>query len=139
MKRSYPLAILAVCILFISCKKLIQKQEENAVLKIMTTGLWYVSGYKQNDSDITAQFSGYLFKFDANNTVTGTKANTSSTGQWSVNIANRTIISDFPGANAPLSLLNETWTIKDSYTDSVSAWSIDTVSQTTNILQLKKQ
>ncbi|HTI91370.1 MAG TPA: hypothetical protein VL727_12330 [Puia sp.] len=138
MKRLYPLAILALSLSFCSCKKFIQKQEENAVLKIMTTGLWYVSGYKQNDSDITASFSGYLFKFDANNTVTGTKANTSVQGQWSVNITNRTIASNFPGADAPLVLLNETWTIKDSYTDSVSAWSIDTVHSTTNILQLKK-
>ena len=140
MKRFYRLAILAfsVSLSFCSCKKYIQKQEENAVLSIMTNGLWYVSGYKQNDSDITASFSGYLFKFDANNTVTGTKANTSVQGQWSVNITNRTIVSNFPGAGDPLVLLNETWTIKDSYTDSVSAWSIDTVHSTTNILQLKK-
>ena len=138
MKRFYPWAILAFSLSFCSCKKFIQKQEENAVLSIMTNGLWYVSGYKQNDSDITAAFSGYLFKFDANNTVTGTKANTSVQGQWSVNIANRTIVSNFPGAGDPLVLLNKTWTIKDSYTDSVSAWSIDTVSRTTNILQLKK-
>jgi len=72
MKRIYPLAILAFCMSFCSCKKFIQKQEENAVLKIMTTGFWHVSGYKQN------------------------------------------------------------------YNDSVSAWSIDTVHRTTNILQLKK-
>ncbi|WP_431214371.1 hypothetical protein ACQ86N_05915 [Puia sp. P3] len=109
------------------------------MLSIMTNGYWYVSGYKQNDSDITASFSGYLFKFDANNTVTGTKAGASVTGQWAVNIANRTIASNFPGATEPVSLLNATWTIKDSYTDSVSAWSIDTVKHATNILQLKKQ
>ncbi len=138
MKRLYPWVILILFLSFCSCKKFIQQQEENAVLKIMTTGTWYVSGYKQNDTDITASFSGYLFKFDANNTVTGTKGNTSVQGQWSVNIANRTIASNFPGAVDPLVLLNETWTIKDSYTDSVSAWSIDTVLKTTNILQLKK-
>ncbi|SRR5258708_4964853 len=138
MKRLYPLAILAFSVLFGSCKKFIQQQEKNAVLSIMTNGLWYVSGYKQNDTDITASFSGYLFKFDANNTVTGTKANVSVNGQWSADIANRAIVADFPGAGDPLVLLNKTWTIKDSYTDSVSAWSIDTVKRTTNILQLKK-
>lgn len=139
MKRRYLLTILALFLLFGSCKKFIQKQEENAVLSIMTNGLWYVSGYKQNDTDITASFSGYLFKFDANNTVTGTKGNSSAQGQWSANIASRTIVANFPGAGDPLALLNKTWTIKDSYTDSVSAWSIDTVSHITNILQLKKQ
>jgi len=140
MKSTIPLALLLVSSLLLgSCKKFIEKKAENAVLSIMTNGYWYVSGYKQNDSDITASFSGYLFKFDANNTVTGTKANTSVTGHWEVNIANRTITSDFPGATEPVSLLNATWTIRDSYTDSVSAWSIDTVKHTTNILQLKKQ
>ena len=138
MKRYYPLVMLAFFLPLGSCKKYIQQQEKNAVLSIMTNGLWYVSGYKQNDSDITASFSGYLFKFDANNTVTGTKANVSVKGQWSADIASRTIVADFPGAGDPLVLLNKTWTIKDSYTDSVSAWSIDTIKHTTNILQLKK-
>ena len=140
MKSALTLALLASFVLFgTSCKKYIEKKAENAVLSIMTNGYWYVSGYKQNDSNITASFSGYLFKFDANNTVTGTKAGTSVIGQWAVNITNRTIASNFPGATEPVSLLNATWTIKDSYTDSVSAWSIDTVKHATNILQLKKQ
>jgi hypothetical protein len=138
MKRLYPLALLAFIMLFCSCKKFIQKQEENAVLAIMTNGLWHVSGYKQNDIDITASFSGYLFKFDANSTVTGTKGNTSAKGQWSADITNRSIIANFPGAGDPLGLLSKTWTIRDSYSDSVSAWSIDTVNAITNILQLKK-
>lgn len=138
MKHRYPLAALACLTLFCSCKKFIEKQEENAVMKIITTGYWHVSNYKQNDSDLTASFSGYLFKFDNNNTVTGTKDNVSAKGQWSADIANRAIISNFPGAGDPLILLNAKWTIKDSYTDSVSAWSIDTVKLVTNWLQLKK-
>jgi hypothetical protein len=60
-------------------------------------------------------------------------------GNWTVDINAKTIYSDFPGAVAPLSYLNETWLITDSYTDSVSAKSTDTVSHTSNILQLKKQ
>lgn len=140
MKRSLLLIVIAGLILPLSsCKKLIQKQAENQAISIMTNGYWYVSGYKQNDSDITAAFSGYLFKFDANNTVTGTKGNVSATGQWSDNIIARTITTNFPGAVAPIVYLNETWIIKDSYTDSVSAKCTDTVNHTTNILQLKKQ
>ena len=139
MKRSYPLAILASLMLFCSCKKFIEQQQKNAVLSIMTNGYWYVSGYKQNDSDLTASFSGYLFKFDENNTVTGKKGNVSAAGQWTANVANRTIFANFPGAGDPLVLLNATWTIKDSYTDSVSARMNDTINHTFNILQLKKQ
>ena len=136
MKR---MLIAGLVLLLFSCKKYIQKQEQNALEAVVTNGLWYVTGYEQNDSDITSSFSGYLFKFDANNTVTATLGSASVTGQWSDNINARTVTADFPGAAAPLVYLNETWTITDSYTDSVSARNVDTVNHTTNILQLKKQ
>jgi hypothetical protein len=139
MKRLYPVLFLALGTIFFSCKKFIQQQEENQVVSVVTNGVWYVSGYRQNSSDITASFSGYLFQFNANNTVTGTRNNNSVQGQWSVDINARSITADFPGAGAPLNLLNETWTITDSYTDSVAATSTDTVNHTSNFLQLKKQ
>jgi hypothetical protein len=127
-------------ILLVSCKKFIQNQEQKAVISDVTDGLWYVTGYEQNDSNITAAFSGYLFKFDPNNTVTGILNNTDSVqGEWLVNVNARTITSDFPGAGYPLNQLNETWYVTDSYTDSVSATSSDTVNHTSNILQLKKE
>ena|ERR1700744_2496141 len=138
MRQLYPV-IGAVLVLFLSCKKFIEKQEEKAIESDVTNGFWYVSGYEQNDSDITASFSGYLFKFDANNTVTAITSIDSVTGDWTVNINSRTISANFPGAVAPLENLNETWLITDSYTDSVSATSADTIRHTTNVLQLKKQ
>src|ERR1700761_7310221 len=127
MKR---LLIPCLPFLLFSCKKYIQKQEQNALEAMVTNGVWYVSAYKQNDSDITSSFSGYLFKFDANNTVTGTIGTSSSTGQWSDNISARTVTANFPGASAPLVYLNETWTITDSYPDSVAAKVVDTVNHT---------
>ena len=133
------LSAAAAALVLLSCKKYVQQQEQNAALSVMTSGYWYVSGYKQNDSDITASFSGYLFKFNPDNTVTGTRGSVSASGQWSDNIVLRTITTNFPGAGAPLVNLNEIWTITDSYTDSVSAKSLDTVYHTTNFLQLKKQ
>jgi hypothetical protein len=136
MKR---LVFPGLLVLLFSCKKYIQKQEQNALEAEVTNGYWYVTGYEQNGSDITSSFSGYLFKFATNNTVTGTDGNVSATGQWTDNIGARTITANFPGATAPLVYLNEIWTITDSYTDSVSARSVDTVNHTTNILQLKKQ
>ena len=136
MKR---LLIGGLVLLLFSCKKYVQKQEQNALEAVVTNGLWYVTGYEQNDSDITASFSGYLFKFDANNTVTAINSIDSVLGDWTVDINARTITADFPGAAAPLENLNETWLITDSYTDSVSATSTDTVRHTSNILQLKKQ
>src|ERR1700742_1069841 len=133
------LLLLVPALLLLSCKKYIQKQEQNAVVSAITDGQWYVTSYVQNDSDITAAFSGYLFKFDANNTVTGTKGSVSVSGQWSDNIVARTLTSNFPAAGARVVHLNETWTITDSYTESIAANSVDTISFSTNILQLKKQ
>lgn len=139
MKRLMLIVPVLFAICVFSCKKYIQQQEQNAANAAITNGLWYVSAYKQNGSDSTAAFSGYLFKFDANSTVTATKGNAAVTGQWSDNIVARTVTANFPGAGAPLVYLNETWTITDSYTDSVAAKYIDTVNHITDILQLKKQ
>ena len=139
MKRACPVFLTIFLVFLFSCKKYVQQQEKNAALAIITDGLWYVSGYQQNDSDITASFSGYLFKFDANSTVTGTKNSVSTPGVWSVDIASQSITTSFPTAGDPLKKLNETWKITDSYTDSVSARSTDTVDHSSNILQLRKQ
>ncbi len=132
--------ILLILLTLCSCKKFIEKKEQQAALSIMTNGHWYVSGYKQNDSDITASFSGFLFKFDDNYTVTGTKGSFSSAGQWSVDINARTITANFPASGGDtLKLLNEVWKIHDSYDDSVSAITTDPTTNATDILQLKKQ
>ena len=139
MKKVKFWLIPCVFLICFSCKKYVQQQEQKEALSIMTDGEWYVSGYLQNDSDITASFSGYLFKFDADNTLTATNGTFSTTGQWSDNIAALTITTNFPGASTPLVKLNETWKITDSYTDSVAAKSTDTLTHTSNILQLKKQ
>ena len=138
MKYLYP--ILLSGILLASCKKLIQKQEEKQIIADVTNGVWYVTSYVQNDSNITAAFSGYVFKFDANNTVTGILNSTDSVpGEWLVNVNARTITSDFPGTGYPLNQMNETWYVDDSYTDSVSAQCSDTVNHKMNYLQLRKQ
>jgi hypothetical protein len=139
MKRAYPMFLAVSLVLLFSCKKYIQQQEKNAALAIVTNGLWYVSGYMQNDSDITASFSGYLFKFDANDIVTATKGNVATGGIWSVDIASQSIMTHFPTAGDTLRKLNETWKITDSYNDSVSARSTDTTDHTSNILQLRRQ
>ena len=139
MKRAYPVFLTISLVLFFSCKKYVQQQEKKAALAVITDGFWYVSGYQENGVNITASFSGYLFKFDANSTVTGTKNSVSTAGVWSVDLVSQSITTNFPAANDTLKKLNETWKITDSYTDSVSAVSNDTIIHTSNILQLRKQ
>jgi len=139
MKHIYTFVLIIFIIFSSGCKKYIQQQEEKAVIAAVTNGIWYVSQYLKNDSDITASFSGYRFKFDANGIVTGTKDSYSLKGIWTADIPAREIFSSFPTAGAPLNYLNKTWKIKDSYTNFVSANSTDSISQTTNILQLQKE
>jgi hypothetical protein len=139
MKQLYFIFCLALASSLPSCKKYVQQQEKNAVLLIMTTGVWYVQSYVQNDSDITASFNGFLFQFQANGTVTGLKAGTPTAGTWSANISALTITSDFPTAPDPLKELNETWKITDSGDNYVVANSSDSVNHTTNDLRLQKQ
>ena len=138
MKRLYLVPVLLTIALSFSCKKFIQQQEEKAIMSIITNGYWHVEQYSQNDSNITASFSGYLFKFDAGGTVTGTKDNVSQAGTWAPNVDARTISSNFPSAAPPVSLLNGLWKIKDSGSDFVLATYTDTVLHTSNILRLKK-
>jgi hypothetical protein len=134
------LLILLCGILLVACKKAIENKEEKAVIGDVTDGLWYVSHLEQDDTNNTAAFSGYLFKFNTNNTVTGILNNTDSVqGEWVVDINGRTITSDFPGAGYPLNQLNETWHLDASSSDSVSAQWTDTAANISSYLQLKKQ
>jgi hypothetical protein len=121
-----------------SCKKYIQQQEENAVIKIMTSGVWYVQTYKQNDTSITAMFTGYTFQFFANGTVSAIKDSaTVATGTWVGNVDNETINSNFPGASDPLDKLNSLWKITDSGSDYVVANT--TIGTNQEYLYLQKQ
>lgn len=139
MKHLYIILALALAAPLPSCKKYVKQQEQNAILLAMTTGVWYVQTYTQNDTDITASFNGYVFKFDANGTVTGMISSGNTQGSWSANISALTITSDFPSAPNPLKRLNETWRITDSGQDYVVANSSDTVNHTTNGLRLQRQ
>lgn len=139
MKHLYLILVLFFAIFTPSCKKYIQQQEQKAAMAIITDGVWYVDQYLQNDSAITASFSGYLFKFDANGVVTGTRDSISVKGVWSASIASRSIISNFPTAGDPVKKLNETWKITDSNATYVAASSTDSTNHTNNILHLRKQ
>ena len=120
MKKILPFVLIAI--LFFSCKKFIQQQEENAVVKIMTSGVWYVQTYNQNDTGIVAIFTGYTFQFKADGTVLAIKDSaTVATGTWVGNVDNETINSNFPGAISPLDKLNSLWKITDSSPTSVVA------------------
>ena len=136
MEKKGVIILLFLTVSFLSCKKFIEQQEQNALIKVMTNGVWVVSKYFENDTDISNSFTGYNFQFYSNGTVTGTKNTVSVNGIWAGDISNRTITSNFPTAGDPVAKLNAVWTITDSYTDSVSAKT--TINSYINKLELKK-
>ena len=139
MKMPPPLITLFLVLLVFpfSCKKFIEKQEQNYIVSLVTKGTWRITGYYDHKTkNLTDSFSGYSFQFNENNTVYGTRYGQQSNGTWSVDVGNKSITSTFPNATYPIILLNYTWTITDSYTDSVAAKTA--VDSSFNILNLHK-
>jgi len=120
-----------------SCKKTIQQQEENYIVSLVTNGTWRITGYYDHQTiNLTDSFAGYAFQFNANNTLYGTRFGQQTNGTYSVDIPTKSITTNFPSASYPITLLNHTWIITDSYTDSVAAKAI--VDTSFNILNLHK-
>jgi hypothetical protein len=138
MKKT-TLSIVYFLLLFIpfSCKKFIQQQEKNALVDLVTNGTWRVTGYTDYQAvNLTDSFSGYSFQFYENGTVLSMKSNVQTNGTWTADVDKRSITSNFPSASFPINLLNFTWTVTDSYSDSVAART--PVENSYNILNLHK-
>jgi hypothetical protein len=131
------LAFLLLLLIPFSCKKYIQQQEQNALMDLVTSGTWRVTGYTDHQTtNLTDSFAGYTFQFNENGTVIGTLSQQQTSGTWTADVTTRTIMSNFPSAPMPLNLLNHTWTVTDSYSDSVAAKT--PVDSSYNILNLHK-
>jgi hypothetical protein len=136
-QRIYRTWLLLLLLFPFSCKKYIQQQEQNALVSLVTNGTWRVTGYLDHGiNNLTDSFSGYSFQFNQNETVYGIRYGQQTNGTWSVNVSAKSITSNFPSAPYPLNLLNYTWIITDSYTDSVAAKAV--VDSSYNILNLHK-
>jgi hypothetical protein len=138
MKSSPLIVTLLVLLVFpLSCKKFIEQQEQNALVNIVTKGTWRITGYLDHQvTNLTDSFSGYSFQFNADGTLYTVRFGQQTNGTWSADVGNKTITSNFPTASYPITLLNHTWTITDSYTDSVAAKTA--VDASYNILNLHK-
>jgi hypothetical protein len=136
MKRLLPGLFFAAGLF--SCNKIIQQKEENEIVHIMTSGVWYVQTYNQNDTSITGLFTGFTFQFYSNGTVSAIKGGaTLATGTWVGNVSNPSINSNFPGAADPLDKLNSLWSITN--TTDTSVFANTTIGSDTAFLTLYKQ
>ena len=113
-KRLFLASLLFLPFLF-SCKKSINDVKQSIVMAAIVNGRWYVSEYKVNTTDVTAEFAGYEFQFYNNGNVDGIKGSSTVTGTWSGDANNLTITSAFPAsAGQPLTRLNGVWKWTDS-------------------------
>lgn len=105
-----------------SCKKVKENIEEEAALNLLDGTKWKITSYTKGSTDLSADFSPYVFRFNKDLTVDALRNNsTESTGTWQGDIASQTISAYFPSAGHPLLLLNATWTITESTTRSLTA------------------
>jgi competence protein ComGC len=68
--KNKTLLIIPVLVLLVipfSCKKFIQKQEQNALIQLVTNGTWRITGYMDHQViNLTDSFAGYSFQFNQN-------------------------------------------------------------------------
>lgn len=119
-----------------SCKKFIQQQEQNYIVSIVTNGQWRITNYVDHQTNITDSFAGYAFQFNKDNTLYGIRYGQQTNGTYTVDINKKSITTNFPSASYPMTMLNYTWIITDSYIDSVAAKAL--VDSSYNILNLHK-
>lgn len=125
-KQVLILGLIVVFSAFCSCKKTIQKKQEDLIIKAMTDGQWAVTSFTDNGTDITTNFTGYKFQYYSNKTVDAIKnGSVEKTGNWDGDAPTMTTWANFANATAPLDLINGSWHIDNS------SWTFVVATQTT--------
>lgn len=115
MKKVPVLLIIAGIFFFSSCKKAIENRLNDAIINSMTDGQWIITNFKNNGTDITADFAGYEFQYHTNKTVDAIKNGIiEMTGNWNGDALDKTTWASFPGNSLPITLLNGTWKITNN-------------------------
>ena len=136
MKR---FALFSLCFLLLTnCKKTVEAKAENAIMKAMTDGQWVITNFTSNGADITADFSGYSFKYNSDYTVNAIKnGSVENTGTWEGDVNSMNISANFSNVANPLLLLNGVWHVTDNSWTYVKATM--TVGSEIRTLRLDKQ
>ena len=136
MKKIVPI-FLIMMVLLTGCKKLVEKIQEDLVIKAMTDGYWKVTSFTLNGNNITADFSTYKFKYYSNRTVDAINNNVvEQTGTWDGNASTMTTWANFVSPAYPLDLINGNWHIDNSSWTMVQATQVS--GGNTKIMRLDK-
>lgn len=128
----------SLLLLLSGCKKTIENAQEDLVIRAMTDGEWVINGFTVQGNNITADFSGYKFKYYSNRTVDAIKNGAvEKTGTWEGNASTMIISANFPAATHPLNLINGSWLVTRNGWTYVEA--TQTVGSEVKTLRLDKQ
>ena len=131
------LPFILLCCLSFSCKKAIERKQEQIVMDAITSGFWRVELYSEDGAVMTSDYSEYEFKFNDDETLNALKTGSSFPGTWKSDISQYTITTNFPGAIDPLKKLSSIWKLTDSDWDYVRAES--SVTGIRKVLYLRKK
>lgn len=99
---------IAIC----SCKKAVDKAQENAAYDIITNGKWAVIKFDSGSTSLLTEYAAYEFQFYKSGVVTAFLTGSPNVnGTWLGRQETLAIESNFPGAGNPLKRLNGTWQI----------------------------
>src|ERR1700733_11043038 len=96
LKPKFALTAILAFFLFTACKKAVEQAQEDLVLQAMTDGQWAITNFKDNGTNISADFSAYRFKYYSNKTVDAINNGTvEATGTWDGNATTMTTSANF--------------------------------------------
>ena len=78
-------------------------------IDILTSGNWRISYYHEGDDDETSVYNGFVFTFNANNTITITRNSSTFTGTWLFYEEDGVDIVEIDFQDDPLDDLDDNW------------------------------
>lgn len=131
------LPFLLLISLSFSCKKAIEKKQEQVVMDAITNGFWIVDLYSEDGNVMTSSYADYQFKFNDDETINALSSGPAVPGTWKPDISQYTITTNFPGATNPIQKLNSVWKLTDSDWNYVKSES--TLNGVKKVLHLRKK
>jgi hypothetical protein len=114
-KRLLYAGLLLVSFCQLSCKKTIEKIQENRIIDIMVDGQWIVTQFVEDGVSRQTEFAPYRFQYHRDMTVDAIQNGAVEyTGDWDGDVSTKTTWADFGAVAEPIGLLNGTWQITNN-------------------------
>lgn len=116
LKIILPVILISIVVIAVSCSKSSGGGSADTIASVITQGSWTIHMYLNETKDETANYSGYVFTFNSNGSVSAVKSGVTTTGTWTevVDSGKRKFILKWNGGGIPVLLLQieEDWVLK---------------------------